>query len=153
VFFSGPIEIKKAGQNLAIEMQSPVNNAWIAVEGALVSEQTGELEQFEILNSYYHGVDDGESWSEGGPKDTVYLSGLSPGTYMLRIAPQWEEGQKAPPVRSFTLEIRAGVFRWTYVFLAFLAIVFWPLIQVMRVSAFEGRRWQESMYTTTGGSA
>ena len=153
VFFSGPIEIKKAGQNLAIEMKSTVNNSWIAVEGALVSEQTGELEQFEILNSYYHGTDGGESWSEGGPKDTVYLSGLTPGTYMLRIAPQWEDGKKAPPVRSISLEIRSGVFRWTYVFLAFLAIVFWPLIQVMRVSAFEGRRWQESMYTSAGGSS
>ena len=39
------------------------------------------------------------------------------------------------------------------VFLAFLAIITWPLIQVMRVSAFEGRRWQESMYTTTGGNS
>ncbi len=153
VFFSGPIEIKKAGQNLAIEMKSAVNNAWIAVEGALVSEQTGEVEQFEILNSYYHGTDGGESWAEGGQKDVVYLSGLTPGTYMLRVAPQWEEGQKAPPVRSFSLEVRSGVFRWTYVLLAFLAIVFWPLVQVMRVSAFEGRRWQESMYTTTGESS
>ncbi len=73
--------------------------------------------------------------------------------HMLRVAPQWEEGQKAPPVRSFSLEVRSGVFRWTYVLLAFLAIVFWPLVQVMRVSAFEGRRWQESMYTTTGESS
>jgi hypothetical protein len=153
VFFSGPIEIKKAGQNLAVEMRSTVNNAWIGVEGALVSEQTGELQQFDIVNSYYHGVDGGESWSEGSPKDTIYLSSLTPGTYMLRIAPQWEEGQKAPPVRSFSLEIRAGVFRWTYVLLAFLAIITWPLIQLMRVSAFEGRRWQESMYTTTGESS
>lgn len=153
VFFSGPIEIKKAGHNLAIEMRSGVNNNWIAVEGALVSEQTGDLEQFEIVNSYYHGVDGGESWSEGTNREVVYLSGLEPGTYMLRVAPQWEDPRKPPPVPSFSLEIRSGVFRWTYVVLAFLAIIFWPLIQVMRVSAFEGRRWQESMYASTGGSS
>ena len=79
----------------------------------------------------------------------AYISGLPKGTYMLRIAPSWEEGVKAPPVRSFRLTIKSGVFRWIYPFLALLAILLWPLIQVLRVSAFEGRRWQESMYSSS----
>ena len=118
-----------------------------------VVEQTGAVEEFEILNSFYHGVDDGESWSEGSSGEVAYISGLPKGTYMLRIAPSWEEGVKAPPVRSFRLTVKSGVFRWIYPFLALLAILLWPLIQVLRVSAFEGRRWQESMYSgsSSGG--
>jgi hypothetical protein len=149
VFFAGPIEIKDSRKNLAIEMQSGVNNNWIAVEGALVSEQTGAVEEFEIVNSFYHGVDEGESWSEGAPNEVTYLSALPKGTYMLRIAPSWEGGKKSPPVRAFRLVVKSGVVRWTYPILALMAILFWPLIQLLRVSAFEGRRWQESMYSTS----
>ncbi|MBI4911647.1 MAG: DUF4178 domain-containing protein [Acidobacteria bacterium] len=151
VFFAGPFEIKDGRKNLSITMGAPVNNAWLALEGALVSEQTGAVEVFEILTSYYHGVDDGESWSEGGVAETIYLSGLPPGSYMMRLAPQWEEGQRLPPVRAFRLEIRAGVMRWSYVFIALAAILIFPIIQLLRVSSFEGRRWQESMYTQSAG--
>ncbi len=149
VFFSGPIEIGRAGQNLEVKLESPVDNAWIGVEGALVSEQTGEAELFELTSSYYHGSEDGESWSDGNRVATVFLSGLKPGAYMLRVAPAWEGPR--PPVSGFSLEIHSGVVRWLYVALAFLAIIFFPLIMLLRVSAFEGRRWAESMYS--GGAS
>ena len=151
VFFSGPIEIAKGGQNLEVKLSAPVENSWIGVEGALVSEQTGEAELFEITSSYYHGVDGGESWTEGGRTETVFLSSLKPGAYMLRVAPAWEGTR--PPVQSFSLEIRSGVVRWLYVVLAFFAIVLFPLLMLLRVMAFEGRRWAESMYGTTGASS
>ncbi len=151
VFFSGPIEIGKGGQNLEVKLVAPVENAWIGVEGALVSEQTGEAELFELTSSYYHGTDGGESWSEGGRTETVFLSGLKPGAYMLRVAPVWEGSR--PPVQGFSLEIRSGVVRWLYVVLAFFAIILFPLLMLLRVMAFEGRRWAESMYSNTGSSS
>ncbi len=151
VFFSGPIEIGKSGQNLEVKLEAPVENAWVGVEGALVSEQTGEAELFELTTSFYHGTDDGESWSEGGRTETVFLSGLKPGAYMLRVAPAWEGPQ--PPVQGLKLEIRSGVVRWFYVVLAFFAIILFPLLMLLRVMAFEGRRWAESMYGNTGSSS
>ena len=151
VFFSGPIEIGKSGQNLEVKLEAPVENSWIGVEGALVSEQTGEAELFELTTSYYHGTDDGESWSEGGRTETVFLSGLKPGAYMLRVAPAWEGSR--PSVQGFKLEIRSGVVRWAYVVFAFFAIILFPLLMLFRVMAFEGRRWAESMYGNTGSSS
>jgi len=134
-----------------VKLEAPVENSWIGVEGALVSEQTGEAELFELTTSYYHGTDDGESWSEGGRSETVFLSGLKPGAYMLRVAPAWEGSQ--PSVQGFNLEIRSGVVRWAYVVFAFFGIVLFPLLMLLRVMAFEGRRWAESMYGNTGSSS
>jgi hypothetical protein len=119
------------------------------MDGALVSEETGVAELFEVASSYYHGVDGGESWSEGGRTQTVYLSAVPPGSYILRLAPQWEG--RRPPVNAVAVELRAGVMRWLYPALALAAILAIPLLMVFRVMAFETRRWQESMYVSKSG--
>ena len=149
VFFSEPIEIKDGHQNLAVTLSAPVNNAWIEVEGALVSETTGVAELFLLENSYYHGVDGGESWTEGGQTETVFLSAMPPGSYVLRLAPSWNG--KVPPVRFIEVQLRQGVMRWLYPGLALLAILLVPLIMIFPMAAFEGRRWQESMYAPKSG--
>ncbi len=144
VFFSDPIEIKDGHQNLAVTLSAPVNNNWIELEGALVSETTGVAELFLLESSYYHGVDGGESWTEGGQTETVFLSAVPPGSYVLRLAPQWNG--KIPPVNAIDVQLRQGVMRWLYPGLALLAILLVPLIMIFPMVSFEGRRWQESMY-------
>jgi ribosomal protein S27AE len=148
VFFSDPIVIKDGHKNLAFTLRAPVNNTWVGVEGALVSETTGVAELFLVESSYYHGVDGGESWSEGGQADTVFLDAVPPGSYVLRLAPQWDG--RVPPVRTIEVQLHQGVMRWLYPGLALLAIVLVPLLMVFRMAAFETRRWQESMYTSSG---
>jgi hypothetical protein len=150
VYFSGPIEVKDGHRNLAFTLSAPVNNNWIAVEGALVSETTGVAELFLVESSYYHGVDGGESWNEGAQGQTVFLSAVPAGTYVLRLAPQWDG--KIPPVRTVDVQLRQGVMRWLYPGLALLAILLVPLLMVFRMAAFESRRWQESMYGTNVSS-
>lgn len=145
VFFEGPITIPDGTHNLALDLSAPVDQAWLGVEGAMVSEETGVVEQFEVAASWYHGVDDGESWSEGSRKERVLLSALPKGKYMLRLAPAWEGPR--PPVSAFTVELRSGVVHWAYAWIALAVILFWPLIQLFRVLGFEGRRWSESMYS------
>ena len=111
-----------------------------------MSETTGVAELFLLESSFYHGVDGGESWAEGGQTSTVFLSAVPPGSYVLRLAPQWDG--KFPPVGVLDVQLRQGVMRWLYPGLALLAILVVPLILVFQVAAFEGRRWQESMYGT-----
>ena len=150
VFFSDPIEIKDGHQNLAVTLSAPVNNNWVELEGALVSETTGVAELFLLEGSFYHGVDGGESWSEGGQTETVFLSAVPPGSYVLRLAPSWNG--KVPPVRVIDVQLRQGVMRWLYPGLALLAILLVPLVMVFPMAAFEGRRWQESMYSPKASS-
>lgn len=144
VWFSPDLRIDDGHKNLAFTLASSVDNQWVGVEGALVNKDTGEVEMFEVSSSYYHGVDEGEAWSEGSASHTVYLSSLPAGTYTLRLAPAWDGPR--PPVRMLRMELKSGVMRWAYLGLAFLALVLGPIIQGFRVLAFEGRRWQESMY-------
>jgi len=151
VFFSGPIEIKDGHQNLAVTLSAPVDNNWVELEGALVSETSGVAELFLLESSYYSGVDGGEAWTEGGKTETVFLSAVPPGTYVLRLAPSWNG--KFPPVDFIDVELRQGVMRWLYPGLALLAILLVPFIMIFPMAAFEGRRWQESMYApkSSGG--
>ena len=151
VFFSDPIEIKDGHQNLAVTLIAPVNNNWISLDGALVSETTGVAELFLVESSWYHGVDGGESWSEGAQSETVFLSAVPPGSYVLRLAPQWEG--TVPPVDTIDVQLRQGVMRWLYPGLALLAILLVPLLMVFRMAAFESRRWQESMYAPNAGAS
>lgn len=149
VLFSKPIQIEDGHKNLALTLSAPVNNAWIGIEGALSNESTGTTELFEVTSSFYHGSDSDGPWSEGGTSETIYLSALPPGTYVLRLAPQWEG--KLPPVQTFSMEIRSGVVHGVYYLLAFLAIVALPVLGIFRALAFESSRWQESMFTSSGG--
>ncbi len=151
VLVVGPLDIKEGRKNMAFTLASPVNNQWIGVEGALVNEETGLVEAFEVASSYYHGVDDGESWSEGSQRETVYLSALPEGRYMLRLALQWDGPR--PPVRTVSMELRSGVMHLPYIGLAFAAILLGPLLLLFKVMAFEGRRWQESMYATSSSDS
>ena len=149
VFFSPPIIVEDGRQNFAVTLNAPVDNSWIGVEGALVSETTGTVELFEVASSYYHGSDSDGAWTEGSSTETVYLSAVPPGTYVLRIAPQWDK--TIPMVPSFNLEVRSGSVRWVYPFLTFLGILLVPVLAYFRTLAFENRRWQESMFAPSSG--
>jgi len=149
VFISKPITIESSRRNMTLTLSAPVNNSWIALEGALVNEATGTSELFEVAASFYHGSDSDGAWSEGNTSQTVYLSAVPAGTYVLRMVPQWEG--KVSPVNAFSVELKSGVIHGLYYILALVAIVLFPIFAVFRALTFEGRRWQESMFSTSGG--
>ena len=151
VFFTEPFEIEDGHKNFAVSLNAPVDNSWIGVEGALVSETTGAAEVFEVASSYYHGSDEDGPWTEGSRTETVYLSAVPAGKYVLRIAPVWDG--KLPPVPTFSVEVRTGITRWIYGLLVVVGIALFPLLAWLRALAFENRRWQESMYTSSRSSS
>ena len=93
---------------------------------------------------YYYGTDGGESWSEGSPSHVTHLSALPPGRYTLRLEAQWDQWQKPMPI---AVDVKQGVPRLLYfgLMLGLLAVV--PVVILIRLAAFEQRRWAESMYT------
>ena len=75
VFFSEPFEL--AGRrNIRIIGESPVQNTWVHLEADLINEETGVVQSVPIEISYYYGVEDGESWTEGAQKDSTDTSSL-----------------------------------------------------------------------------
>jgi hypothetical protein len=138
--FAGPFFVTKDG-NLQVRVHAPVSNAWLFLDGALVNEETGAVDDFDVEVSYYSGSDSDGSWTEGSTTATRYVASVPPGRYVLRLAPQWEAGQ-APA--EYDVTVRSGVPRFLYAVLAILAVLAWPVIMLWRWFRFEVERWSES---------
>jgi uncharacterized Zn finger protein (UPF0148 family) len=149
VIFGEPFQLQ-GHKNIHVTGYAPVNNTWLYVEGDLISEETGLVQQFSLPIEHYSGVEDGEAWSEGNRTQGVYLSALPAGTYTMRLEAQWEKWQEQPPPLS--LNIEQSVPRVSHLLLALMLVSAWPIIILVLSRSFEGRRWKDSMYVSGSGS-
>lgn len=146
VFFSQPFEL--AGRrNIRIVGESPVQNTWVYLEGDLINDETGVVQSFPIDISYYQGVEDGESWSEGGQTDSAYTSAMPAGRYVLRLEGQWERWQQPATVQ---VKIEQNVTHGFNLLIALVVLSIGPIAMAIYHISFEHRRWSESMFTETG---
>ncbi len=142
VLFTDPFVLKER-QNVEIQVKSPVNNSWVYVTGDLFADATGVDQQFDVPVEYYHGYEDGESWSEGSQRTRRYLSALPGGSYTMRIA---VERQRWNAPLSVTVRIKQGIFRLRYWWIALLILSIVPLLVGLHNFGFEKRRWADSDY-------
>lgn len=142
VYISEPFEVVKTG-NLEVKLAAQTDNTWVWVGCTLVNERTGEARGFALQSDYYHGVDGGESWSEGARTATTYVSHVGAGTYVLRMEPETDKG-KSPP--SFTIRLTSGVPRTSRFVVALILILVGPLWLTFSRVRWESRRWAESDY-------
>jgi hypothetical protein len=145
--FSEPFEIPAAG-NVRVRLKSGALNNWVYVEGALINETTGDVDDFDAEVAYYQGTDEDGSWSEGDRTVYTYLASVPAGRYVLRLQPQWEKGN-AP--QSYEVTLTSRVPRLYQALLAVLALGVWPLIVAWRRMRFESERWSESDHPWGGG--
>jgi len=145
VFFSEPFELQ-GRRNIKVIGESPVENTWVYLEGDLINDETGVVQSFPIDISYYQGVEDGESWSEGGQSDSAYTSSMPAGKYVLRLEGQWERWQQPAVV---SIRIEQNVTHGINLLIALIVLSVGPVIMVIYHIGFERRRWSESMF---GGS-
>ena len=87
-------------ENIEIRVRASGTNFWLGIDGDLVDEQSGVVQEFSLPVEYYEGVSDGESWTEGSREASAFLSALPAGQYMLRIA-----GQHEPPDVPLSFEV------------------------------------------------
>jgi hypothetical protein len=139
--FAGPIFVT-AGSNVEVKVNAPVSNSWLYLEGALINEETGGVDEFDLEVSYYSGVDSDGSWSEGSTTASRFVPAVEPGRYTLRLAPQW--GDSAKPPSGYTLTVYNRVPRMWHAFLAVLALLAWPALRLWKYLRFETQRWSES---------
>lgn len=143
-FFTEPFTLS-GRHNVAVNASSPaLNGGWVYVGGDLVNEETGRFESFDLPLEYYSGVDQGERWSEGRRKRSVYLAAPPPGRYVMRIEMQWEQG-KAPG--TVYIRVREGVFRIPHFLLGLLLLSVIPVMLLIRQASWESRRWKDSAHS------
>ncbi len=143
--FAGPIFVP-ATSNVEVEVAAPVNNSWLYLDGALINDETGAVDEFDLEASYYSGSDGDGAWSEGSPRATRYIPSVPVGRYTLRLEPQWENGLRPS---SYEVTVRSRVPRFYQALLASLALLAWPLGLAWSKLRFESRRWSESDHAWT----
>jgi hypothetical protein len=146
VFFSEPFQLE-GRRNIRIVADSAVQNTWVYLEGDLINEETGVVQSFPIDISYYQGVEDGESWTEGGQEDSAYTSSMPAGRYVLRLEGQWERWQQPAVV---TVKIEQNVTHGFNLLIALIVLSIGPIMMVINHISFERKRWSESMFSGGG---
>ena len=144
IIFTDPIELR-ARRNVQVSAAAAVNNSWMGVGGDFVNEETGMVQPFYLPIEFYHGVDGGEAWSEGGQNNYTMLSALPAGKYTIRLEFAVEPGKPPPP--TVTIWIEQGVRRWSHLFLTLLLLSVVPGIMALYHLHFETRRWKDSDYS------
>ncbi len=95
-FVSEPFEVTADGKDLVLHIGTSLQNDWIGADIALVHDESGQIWEDSAEISYYSGVEDGESWSEGSQSARVDYAKMPAGHYVLRIETSGDPGK--PPV-------------------------------------------------------
>jgi hypothetical protein len=145
-----PFVVPEGPTTLAIDLQTTCDNQWVGVETVLLNQSTGEVTDFYVDTGYYHGVEDGESWTEGSTSTTEYLGSVEAGTYVMQLEPRWASyPQPGAPVARFIapntlLKVTAGtrspICGCGAGFLLLIPLV----IAFARRKAFEAKRMESS---------
>lgn len=132
-------EVGGRTSNLAVSLDSNLDGRWAYVNMTLIDADTDKALDFGRELSYYHGYEDGESWSEGSRYATVYVPSVPAGRYYLRLEPESDSPQ---------LNLRVGVKRdvpMTRIPLIALLLLGLPMLWAqLRYNGFENERWMES---------
>jgi hypothetical protein len=147
VVFSKPFELK-GNRNVEITASAPVSNSGADLDIDLINEQSQEIESVNIPVSYYQGVEDGESWSEGSPTNSASMSSLPAGKYTLRLEGSLDNIAQPLPVE---VKVEQGVVRGINFICALIILAIVPILGLIRKISFESSRWKNSMFSSSGG--
>ncbi len=150
-FVTPMIELKGRTSNVELQIQTDLNNSWAYFIVALINQDTGHAWDFGREVSYYHGIDGGESWTEGSQSNSVTIPSVPSGHYYLRIEPELDS--KQPFAMNYDVSLRRGVPTYTFFWIALVLLILPPIFVTMRIGAFETARWRESDYAPSGGGS
>lgn len=142
---TGKYVFDKRKSNLKLVIYSNVSNSWFELGATLVNANTGKEYNLEKGVEYYHGVSDGESWSEGSTTENAYFTRIPAGTYFLQLQGTREAGYSG--VRDFTVEGIYDVTSNRNLWLSLLLFFIWPVAIYLYSMYQESERWRNSPYS------
>lgn len=140
-FVSKSFTIEKTGK-IELELVSSVDNSWLESNITLINEST--LEELPVVmgNEYYHGVEGGESWTEGSTSASKDYSSVPAGKYHLLV-----ETSSPNIAGTYSVSLKTGGIYWINIVILFCLILIVPLIKYFQEYNFEKERWADSDYS------
>ena len=148
--FTDAFFVQETG-NLEVSVKAPVSNSWLYLDGALINEETGAVDDFDLEVSYYSGSDSDGAWSEGSTRGPHLRRPRSlPGATCCASGRSGRRASLRPPMTSrCAAACRASISSsWPS-----LALLVWPIVVAWRSMRFESRRWSESDHASSGSSS
>jgi hypothetical protein len=146
--FSLPFEVK-ADVPLEVRLEAHgLDNNWLGVSVDLVNEKTNEVVSVYTEASYYWGVTDGESWSEGSRSDTKTTDVVEKGSWVLRATPTYEPGRGVDYSIRVAADDGPGAHCPITIFVLLLLV---PLYYSLRSNGFETAKWNDAVFQTSPG--
>lgn len=137
--------------SVTIDVEAELSNNWLFFDFTLIDEATGSARGFTKQVSYYSGVDGDGRWTEGSRRASARLASVPAGRYFLRLAPAG--GEPVSPTVDYELKVRRDVPSFVFYVFAFGALLVPAVLSLLVRGAFETRRWAESDYGASTGSA
>lgn len=146
LFVSAPFSLPNRRNNLEITTYADVNDTWMEADFEVVNSKTGEVFGLSQGVEYYHGYEEGESWSEGSTNATDMISNLPAGNYFLRtqLSQDTTTGQK---VSAVTVRVRGNVAVHSNFYILLALLLIWPVVTYIRVWLANRARWYNSDYS------
>lgn len=137
--FTTPPFRLEGNRHLAVRGFSPVSaNEAVTVLGEI---EGPAAEAFELWMAFETGYDDEGPWSEDSRLAVEYLPGMPAGQYTATFTSMY-----VTP-RTVDIEIQEGVFRWSHLLIAAIAISALPILLGIFYLKFETERWKDSDYS------
>lgn len=134
--FKGPAPVK-------IELSAPVDNNWLEATLELVNEKDNQTWDVTREIEYYHGYDDGESWSEGSTSESITIPDIPPGKYHINIYPY----SGTMTMDQLDIKVTANITLWQNIIVTLLLLCIYPLYCWYRQRRFEVSRWMGNYYS------
>lgn len=123
---------------MSMTIETQTDNSWVYVEAELTDAESDELMGVTASEvSYYHGYEDGESWSEGSRSETRYFKPPPAGQYQLSVEAEWDQQS------SIQITVHKGEKLGRYPLILGVLLALLPGLVWLRWWAFERDRWDE----------
>lgn len=139
---SPPFQVDDPNALMALELHSPLDNAWAWFDVSVMQGEEAVLSLSELI-SFYQGYEGGEHWSEGSQYATAYFKVPAAGSYSLYVTGKGGVGETGatPQNRSLHLVVSQGVMvsRYFVILAAVLGVAY--LLRHLLRWRFEAKRW------------
>lgn len=142
-FITPSFSVEDESSNISFEIASAVDNNWLETTIVLVNENDNRTWEVSKSIEYYHGYEEGESWSEGSTKESILLSEIPKGKYHLNVYPSSGDIDR----NNLYIKATSNVPMWCNTLITILLLCIYPAICWYMMRNFEKRRWNNSDYS------